>query len=308
MAFRGFTHVERLGSKNIDTDAYLDGHVYVFTKIDGSNGCIWGEPDGSVHYGSRTRELVGDNDNAGFKQFMMQDENTQALRTFCTDNPNLIVYGEWLGHNKFLGVIKRYVQGDFHIFAIYNRNTGYYLPYDDVVGMLAKAGVTTPIIPPIAELDNPTMEDLTNILDKARYNLNANDPDGGEGIVVYNYDYHDVYGHVALGKIVRDEFLQNKNRKKPKTVIVGNESDFIDMFATVSFMIKCQNKVQQALDMDEWENTNKAIGMFINLVTTDLINEDLCGYMKKKKWQAKFDFNIYKKNITIECRKFLGLI
>lgn len=306
MSFRKFTHVERLGSKNIDTEKYLDGHVFVFTKIDGTNGCVWGEPDGSVHCGSRTRELTLDNDNAGFMSYIMNDDSMAGLREFCVSNPTLIVYGEWLGHNKFVGRIKRYVTSGFHIFAIYDRSLNQYIPYPQVVKLLDNVDV--PVIPPIREYDNPSMDTLTGILDDARYNLFDNDKEGGEGIVVYNYDYRDEYGHVALGKIVRKEYIDSKKKKNKKVNIINTEEEFINEFVTTAFLDKCQNKIEQALGLDEWETTNKTMGMFINLVANDLIKEELNGYLRKKKWNVQFDFSKYQRLVATECRKWLGLV
>ena len=49
----------------METDGIELGKVYVFPKIDGTNGSVWID-DGIIKAGSRNRELTLDNDNAGF--------------------------------------------------------------------------------------------------------------------------------------------------------------------------------------------------------------------------------------------------
>ena len=61
--FKKYQHIERLGTD--ETEGILDGLVYVFPKIDGTNGSIWWEPTcmskttknhGCIRFGSRNRE------------------------------------------------------------------------------------------------------------------------------------------------------------------------------------------------------------------------------------------------------------
>ena len=70
--------------------------------------------------------------------------------------------------------------------------------------------------------------------------------------------------------------------KKP--ILAGhNEENFVDKFCTDSFMSKCQAKIMNTLDMDEWVNDKKSIGMFLNLCLNDLMEEEFWEKAKNKR-------------------------
>lgn len=308
--FRGFTHVERLGKPEVE--GILNGTVYLFSKLDGSNGCIWADEDGTIHCGSRTREISVAKDNAGFADYMTNShvDNLDQLRQFCIENPHLIIYGEWLGGQgtgrKFLGSIKRYINGGFFVFAVYNRETGKYLDYETYFSTLGK--VYDKIIPYIAVMTNPTIDQLEEYVDKCSYNLADTDNLGGEGITIYNYDYT-YYGRPAIAKIVRDEFKNEMKGKKPApTNNENSELAFVENYITEAFMDKCRNKVMLNLEIPEWDSKNgKAIGMFLNLLVYDSMNEELAGFVRANKYSVTIRFNFLKTLIFTKGRKFLGL-
>ena len=104
-SFKSFIHVERLDETKIDVA------VYCFSKLDGTNAVAWADDNGNIHCGSRKREVSIDHDNANFMNWFTTDFSTEQLRDFLIQNPNLIVYGEWL-HGmdgaKQTGTIKQY--------------------------------------------------------------------------------------------------------------------------------------------------------------------------------------------------------
>lgn len=64
MEYKKYQHVCRMGTS--DVEGLLDGEVYVFSKIDGTNGTLFLGDNGLVHGGSRRRELNDFQDNQGF--------------------------------------------------------------------------------------------------------------------------------------------------------------------------------------------------------------------------------------------------
>lgn len=92
MEFKKYQHVERFGKK--ETQGIEKGTVYIFPKLDGTNGVVWF--DGiDVKAGSRNRELgLGKEDNQGFYQHILS--NKELYLPFFTVLPNATLYGEWL--------------------------------------------------------------------------------------------------------------------------------------------------------------------------------------------------------------------
>lgn len=91
-----------------------------------------------------------------------------------------------------------------------------------------------------------------------------------------------------------------------KPILAGqNEENFVDKFCTDSFMSKCQAKIMNTLDMDEWVNDKKSIGMFLNLCLNDLMEEEFWGHFKKKK--GTVDLNRIQQLVFTNCRKYLNI-
>ena len=129
--YRSYLHVERL--EHPDCEGLLQNDfVAVTAKVDGTNACVYWDADlEKVGAGSRKRALTEQKDNANFYAWIRSgQEEAVALRRFITDNPHLIVYGEWLGDSKFVGSIKSYDSsslGHLYIFDVYNTYTHEYM-------------------------------------------------------------------------------------------------------------------------------------------------------------------------------------
>ena len=122
--FRKYTHIQKLGRDEVGH--ILSGHVVVQPKLDGSCSLVYSR-NGEIYTGSRTRELGEDKDNAGFDKYIHESDESRiiGLRSFVLARPNYIVYGEWLGNcapycGKFVGSIKRYLEGGFYIFDVFD--------------------------------------------------------------------------------------------------------------------------------------------------------------------------------------------
>ena len=302
--FKSYTHLERLGRDEVD--GILNGHIIVQPKLDGSNGVIYNR-NGQVYCGSRSRELSLEKDNAGFDDYILNSDDPEVmeLRNFVIENPNYMVYGEWLGGvdgRKFVGSIKRYIEGGFFVFDVFDIEKGEYVSYSSWSEWLAFYSRKVPVI---AEFDNPSADDVVACLDKCNYNL----PDDvlGEGVCIKQEpSFRDKWGNIQIAKIVRDEFKQDKS--KPKKVYADSEinQEFIDKYVTDAFLDKCRNKVLQACGDDAFNLRNKKhVGMMMQLVWHDAIDENIFDFIKKKK--PTINFGNLNGMINVRVRDYLGL-
>ena len=139
--FRKYTHIQKIDRDEVK--GILAGHCVVQPKLDGSNSLVYSR-NGEIYTGSRTRELGGEKDNAGFDTYIHSSNEPRIvkLRAFVLAHPEYIVYGEWLGNvnpycGKFIGSIKRYLEGGFYIFDVFSIPDATYLPYNEWEPMIA---------------------------------------------------------------------------------------------------------------------------------------------------------------------------
>lgn len=309
-AFRPFLHVERLDEAKVNVADFLNGTVYCFPKLDGTNAVAWADQTGQIHCGSRKRELSEDKDNANFMVWFTTDASTEALRDFLVENPNLIIYGEWLNGvdgNKQTGAIKQYLNPGFWIFAVFDTNTEQYIPYD--VYSKFFENVYDKVDRPIIIYTKPTKNDIVNLLADNHFNL-PHDIDG-EGVVCWNYDYYDKWGVFKVTKIVAKEFLEKKGAKRKERSnkqkdLEGLEREIVNSFISSADCEKCKQKIMTFENLDEWPNDGKHVSMFINMLYTDLVNEEMLSIIRRFK-NPKIDFKVLKEECFTKGRKFLGL-
>lgn len=307
--YKSFIHVERLDETKIDVSAFLSGTVYCFSKLDGTNAVAWADDMGNIHCGSRKREVTVEHDNANFMNWFSTDPSTEKLRTFLILNPNLIVYGEWLNGvdgAKQAGTIKQYLDPGFWIIGMFDVDAGNYLYYDIYAGLLN--GIYDKIDRPLAVFDHPKYEDIVNLLKNNHFNLPGDT--NGEGVVCWNYDFCDKWGHFQVAKIVAQEYLEHKGTSQKvriPQVREGLEHDIAIAFISSADCEKCKQKIMVANNLEEWENTGKYIGMFLNMLFTDLITEEMLSIVRRFKTPV-IDFAILKNECFIIGRKYLGLI
>lgn len=307
--YKSFHHVLKVDKP--DVEGVLHGTLEVFPKIDGSNGEMFAK-DGKVCYGSRKREVTCEDDNANFANYMSNSTNDEivAMRQYVLDHPNYIVYGEWLGGvdgMKFTGSLKGYTEGGFIVFAVFDIESGRYLRYDEWHDDIA--AIYHLVVPRIAILTDPTIDDVVALLDKTDYLRPEGNP--GEGIVLYNYDFYDKWNHFAgIVKLVREDFLNSKSRKsKAREAKAAGETEreFVEEFCTVSEISKAQAKVMVAMGVDEWTNDKALIGRTMNEVVTSVIEDNLVDFIFKKKMKVDMSFGNVRNLINQKVRDYLGL-
>lgn len=271
--FRKYQHIERIGST--ETDGIEIGTVWVFPKIDGTNSSLWW--DDGLQAGSRNRHLTLEDDNAGFYDWALLQNN---FRRFFTVYPNIRLYGEWLVPHT----LKTYEDSawrNFYVFDVMQDDE--YLPFEEYKVLLGPFGINA--IPPICFVKNPTTDRLFNQLKKNGYLIK--DGEGpGEGVVIKNYDYKNKYGRVIWAKIVRNDFKAKHWGGDPTCVKERKEveQEIVDKYITSALVEKEFAKIKTE---DGW--SSKFIPRLLGVVYYCLVKEETWNFVKEFK-NPKIDF------------------
>ena len=301
--FVKYMHIERLGG--IEVEGILDGIVYIFPKIDGTNGQIWWEPHktvntaGTIRCGSRNRELSIGNDNAGFMSSVIQDDRYQA---FFNNYPTLRLYGEWLVPHS-LKTYEDHAWRRFYVFDVYDDQTEEMLLYDAYKEILDPYGIE--YIPPLMIMKNPTEEQIYRALEKCGQFLVKDGAGLGEGITIKNYDWKNKHGRQTWAKIITNEFKTIHHKEMGAPLVNGSklvEEDIVEQYVTEHFILKEQAKI--VLEEGEWNN--KLIPKLLGVVFHELITEEIWNILKKHK-NPKINFSLLNKMTTDKVKKVIGL-
>lgn len=307
--YKSFFHVLRLDDSKMNVHDFLQGTVYATVKIDGTNSSVWADDEGNIHCGSRKREISIEKDNQDFALFMMTDKTTLALREFCIANPHLIIFGEWLNHwegRKMAGSLRKYLEGGFWVFAVFDTKQGIYLDYPTYSILLD--GVYDKVLKPVAIMKNPSYEDCVKLTQNNHFNLPKDV--NGEGICFYNYDYRDKFGKQIIAKIVAQEYLEGKGTKvKIKNPVTreGIEKDIVDAFITTADFDKCKQKVEARFNTEWSSDDHRMVGAFLSMLFNDLVEEEMWSIIKRFR-NPVIDFKILQQCVMQAGRKYLGFI
>lgn len=312
--FSKYVHVERYGRDEVA--GILDGVVYVQPKIDGTNASVWCDPEtGELCAGSRNRRITPEKDNAGFAAYVLNSDDPVAktLRDYCSKNPGLIVYGEWLGdpttrrwsaacgstsaRGSSRSTSER-CQETTRPVATSGMSTPRDVRYSDLAQLLGSHFV------PSTVLDHPTIEQVTELAEGNHFNL----PDDvvGEGVVIKNYDYRDAYGNMQMAKVVLDEWRDRQRKNRQMASPRGVETMFCDEVVTGAFLDKCRSKVSDKFGTDFDTKDKRHMGMFMSLIVTDAITEDTYDFVKRNRFPT-IDFGQLKGIIQKRGREFVGV-
>ena len=277
-----YQHVERLDSDEVD--GILDGEVYIYTKLDGTNAGVHYD-NGKVIVNSRKRELSEGKDNAGCMVYVLSQPKFEQ---FFKEFPNLYLYGEFLVKHtvktyKDSAWRKLYV---FDVVDFSNPENPRYLSYEEYEPLLKKYNIE--YIPLIAVLNHPSKEDILSYLDKTTF-LQSDNKTPGEGLVIKRYGgWKNKYGRTTWAKIVRKEFMVSKKIHREVSPNEIEES-IVEKFCTDAFIEKELAKILEDIGTDNWDN--KYIGRCLNSVYHELISEEAWHFVKKFK-NPKIDFSI----------------
>ena len=278
MEFKKYQHVERLGTSEVD--GILNGEVYIFPKIDGTNSSVWIDNFGIIQCGSRNRQLTLENDNAGFCNFVnSQDAIIRCLK----ENPKLRLYGEWLVPHT----IKTYADNAWRKFYVFDvmlecdKGNEEYIPYSEYVEILEKYNID--YIPLLGKIENPTYDSICDFVDKNSFLIKSG-MGNGEGVVVKNYNYKNKWGNIVWAKVVSSEFKNgntNKsvNKQLKNTSEICIELEIINKYVTLALCEKVKAKIIE--EKGDW--SSKYIPMLLNMVFYDLINEECWHFIKEFK-------------------------
>lgn len=301
--YRSYMHIEKLGTT--DTEGILNGTCYLTYKIDGTNACVFLGDDGNVKCGSRKRELTteGDKDNAGFAAEILfntynVDHYAFELREYLLKYPRHVIYGEWL----VPVTIKRYEKDAWrklYLFDVYDTETEKYLPYEWLVEHFKK----TAIIPLIAKLENPTIEEIEKLLDETGKFLIT---DGiGEGIVIKNYDFVNRYGRVCWAKMLTEDFKKQKDKTRStnsEAKVENAVEHAVSQLLTVEHIQKEHAKLIEA--KGAW--SSKYIFELLNRVWDEFIRDNFEIILKKFKLPT-INFRVLRQMSDAKVKEVLGL-
>lgn len=277
MEFRKYQHIERFGTDEVDGIEF--GKCYIFYKIDGTNGSLWLN-NGVLKGGSRNREVSLENDNAGFYNTMIQNNN---IINYLKKHPAHRLYGEWLVPHT----LKTYREDAWKKFYVFDvcidkeDGTMEYIPYDIYKTMLDEFNID--YIPPLAIITNPTYESLIKCLDKTGQFLIEDGKGLGEGIVIKNYDFYNKYKRQTWAKIVANEFKEKHHKEmgcpeyKAEKMI---EEKIVEDFCTDTFIEKEYAKIIN--EQQGWQS--KYIPMLLGRVFYELIKEESWNIVKAYKY------------------------
>lgn len=259
MAFVKYMHVERLTEDNIEVRGILDGKVYIYPKLDGSNHCVWyDEEKAQVRCASRNQVITSDYDPTKFVRTYYLP-NKEQIDAFIMKHKDWVLYGEFMKPH----VIKTYMNSvwdDWFVFDVYDKTQGRWLTLEEYSTDLQNWGIS--MIPCMAIRFNPTIDELNELVDKNNAFM-EHSADIGEGIVIKNYGYSNAYGRTIWAKIVRDEFkVKAKSTPTERGEDVSLEYTLANQYLTPDFIEK---EYYKFIDVSgEWND--KMIPSFIQQV------------------------------------------
>ncbi len=276
MEFVKYQHVERFGNEEVE--GIEIGKLFVFPKLDGTNGSVWLDEEGNIKTGSRNRELTLEKDNAGFYAHVLSNEK---IKSYLKKHPTHRLYGEFLVPHS----LKTYRSDSWRKFYIFDvcldkENGGVeYIPYDIYKPLLEEFELE--YIPPLATMTNGSYEQFIRLLDKNGF-LIEDGKGNGEGIVIKNYDFYNKYRRQTWAKIVTNEFkeIHHKSMGSPNiNTELMVEEKILDKYCTETFIEKEFSKIVN--EQDGW--TNKYIPMLLGRVFSELIKEESWHFIKEFK-------------------------
>lgn len=290
MQFKKYQHLERYGTDDV-TDIEL-GEVLIFPKLDGTNASVWLDDEGNIKAGSRNRELSLEKDNAGFYEYILNNEN---IKNYLEAHPKHRLYGEWLVPHS----LKSYREDAWRKFYVFDitidkeEESVEYIPYDIYKPLLEEYNLD--FIIPIAKVVNGNYEVFLKSLDKNQF-LIKDGAGVGEGVVIKNYNFYNKYKRQTWAKIVTTEFKELHNKAMGYNEIKAGkmiEEVIVDEYCTEAFIEKEFAKIVN--ENEGW--TSKYIPMLLGRVFSELIKEETWNIIKKHK-QPKIDFKTLNHLIT----------
>jgi hypothetical protein len=276
MTFQKYMHLERFGTDEVD--GINLGECHIFPKLDGTNASVW-QVGGFMHCGSRNRELALDDDNAGFMNWAVQQQN---LKDFLKAFPDYRLYGEWLVPHS-LKTYRDDAWRQFYVFDVVGPDD-MPLHYDDYSKILKQFNIE--FIPCVLKVVNPDYDTLSHETEKNRFLLKENSGIG-EGIVVKQYGWKNRFGRTVWAKLITNTFKDKHILEMGGNSVVNKmlEEELAQEFVTLHTVDKALEKIR----LEEGSFGSKQIPRLLNTVYHELIVEEMWEIVKKYK-NPKIDF------------------
>jgi len=274
--FEKYIHLERFGTDEVD--GINIGECHIFPKIDGTNASFWWE-GGYLRCGSRNRELSRDDDNAGFMNWAVEQDN---LRELSQHFPGFRFYGEWLVPHS-LKTYRDDAWRKLYIFDVMDLN-GEFLHYDAYSEILKQYEVD--FIPCMLKSRNPTYEILLQATENNRF-LIQDGRGSGEGVVIKQYGWNNRFGRTTWAKLITNTFKDKHIQEMGGAVVNAKlvEEEIATEFLTEHLVEKIIAKIRT----DQGAFNAKNIPQLLGMAYHDLVTEELWEAVKKHK-NPKIDF------------------
>lgn len=264
--FRKFEKIHRLGKDEVD--GILDGlEVIIQEKIDGANTSVWLE-NGELKFASRNQQIT-----SGFNGFVEYVMGSTTISRLLKDYPNFRLYGEWLVPHTIQYSPESYKQ--WYMYDIYNATDDAYLHPEEVFNYACNYDIKSPAW--YGVFTNPTEKQLKEFVGGSVLGP------VGEGVVIKNHDFTNIWGDRCYAKLVRQEFLEdnalvfNSNNKHQEFY---EETYIVNKWMNKARLDKICNKLQpeinEKLDM-------KHIPRITNTAYYDMITEEAWEIAKLNK-------------------------
>ena len=275
MQFKKYQHIERLGTPA--TEGILDGTVYVFDKLDGTNTSVYLNDSGEVEVASRNRALTPNtDDNHGVRAHILSDSR---YKDYLAENPTHRLYGEWLVPHT----VRAYLDDAWKQFYVFDVMDGErYLSYDEYKPVCAVHGILT--IPPIARLSNPTFDEIAALQNECKFLVKSGCL--GEGIVVKRYDFVNRFGETVWAKLVRPAAKVAVKMQKPIDA-ESVEAAIVERFLAPDLIEKEFAKLVS--DTGCWDK--KFIPKLLGVMWHTFITEETFNFLRHFK-NPKVDFKL----------------
>lgn len=193
-----YMSVVRLGHKTTENVLQPGDPIIIQEKLDGANGSFKLE-EGEIVAFSRNERLTEQNNLQGFYEWT-QTLDAKQLRS------DVVYFGEWLTKHKInYGDLTK----QFFLFDVYDIEKEKYIHFTEVKKEAERLGLN--LIPVFYEGEYQSLEHLESFIGQTALGVKK-----GEGIVVKNVDYQDVYGKQLFVKLVIDAFKEVQRIKKPR--------------------------------------------------------------------------------------------
>ncbi len=292
MTFVKYQHVEHINSDAVN--GLRNGECYIFPKMDGMNTSVYVE-EGKMRFASRNQPL---DENHPFAKYCLKNEG--IVRLF-QDHPELRVYGEWMIPHT-VRTYQPSVWNNWFVFDVcvdsmqfddyehdQHSSGHYYVPYPKYHEMLKSYGIKH--LEPLAILNDPTMEEIKDIVDNKNTVYIEPGQGCGEGVVVKNYNYTNDYGHVIWGKRINSAFkIVREKRCTPDREGILLEEVMAKKIVTPDLVLKEYHKI-----LNDKGEVHPA--MLLSIVWYCVITEYLWDELKRQR-NPVINFKTFQKAVN----------